>query len=161
MLGHQASIYCFGHCLDLSHHSGKGFRCERLFAIRDGMCRVLVDFDDDTIRACGNARSGNGGDEVRIAGRVGGIDHNRKMGQFLKDREGVNIRRIASRRFKGADPALAQDHARIAATQNIFACHEHLLDGSRHAALEKDRRAGFPNGPQQVEVLHVARPPRW
>ena len=85
------------------------------------------------------------------------INDDGQMREFLEHGNGVDIGGVACGGFKGADAALAKHDARVAAADDVFACHEHFFDGGRHAALEKDRRASFANGTQEVEVLHVAR----
>ena len=79
------------------------------------------------------------------------------MREFFENGNGVDVGGVARGSFKSADAALAQHDARVAAADNVFACHQHFFDGGRHAALEKNGRAGFTDGAQQIEVLHVAR----
>src|SRR5690242_18508581 len=52
MLRDQLTIHRLCNRLELLHHLGKGLRGERLLAIRDGMCGVVMHFDDDTICTC-------------------------------------------------------------------------------------------------------------
>ena len=116
-----------------------------------------MNFDNETIGTGGDACSGDGRDECGVTRGMTRVDDDRKVRKFFEDGHGVDVGGVAGGGFKGADAALAQDDAMIAAVEDVFACHQHFFDGGRHAAFEEHRRAGIAEGTQQVEVLHVAR----
>ena len=74
MLRNKTTIDRFGNRLDLLHHFGKCLRGERLLAIGDRMCGIVVYFNNNTICAGSNTRSCNGGDIIGVARGMRRID---------------------------------------------------------------------------------------
>ena len=68
MLQYQTTIHRFRHGPHLLHHFGKRLERERLLAIGDGVCRIIMHFDDDAVGARRDAGFCNCRNVTGIAG---------------------------------------------------------------------------------------------
>ena len=98
----------------------------------------------------------SGGDEAAPAGRVAGVDDHRQVGHLLQRRDRGDVQREAVGRLERPDPALAQDHVRVALLEDVLRRHQQLLERRGQAALDQRRLAGAADLAQQRVVLHVA-----
>ena len=94
-------------------------------------------------------------DEPALAGRVARVDDHRQVGQVVEERDGRQVERVAGVRLEGPDAALAQDHVRVAAADDVLGAHQPLLDRRAEAALEHHRPGDPADRGQERVVLHV------
>ena len=66
-----------------------------------------MNLDHQPIGADGDGGSAQRRNQTPLAGGVGGIEYNRQMSQFIQDRHGSYVERVARRGFKSPDAALA------------------------------------------------------
>ena len=136
--GHQSSH----HRRDLPHllhQLVKLFRVQRLDAIGQGLVGVVVDFDDQSVRANRNRRARQRSNFVPFSSAVAWIDHDGQMAEPLHRRHQAKIKRVAGVVGKGPHPAFTQDHFIIALAHDILGRHQKFFQRGRHAAFEQDR----------------------
>ena len=75
------------------------------------------------------------------------VGDDRQVGEFVDDRDGGDVERVARVGLEGADAALAEDDVVVAAGQDVFGRQQPLLNRRRHAALEQDRLADLRRAP--------------
>jgi hypothetical protein len=102
----KAAAHDLGDLTNLLDHGGKFFRLEGLFTIGNRMRRIRMDFDDKSIRARGNTRACDRGDIIRMTRGMGWIEDHRQMSKVFQNGNGIDIGRVASGCFKGADTTL-------------------------------------------------------
>src|SRR5579862_2361307 len=140
----------------LLHQFVKLLGVQGLDAIGHGPVGVVVDFNDQSVRAHGDGSARQWRDLVAFAGAMAGIDHNGKVAEPLYSRHDAEVESIAGVVSEGTDSALAQDHFVIALAHHVLGCHKEFFKSSGHAALEQHRNAGAPRPLEQGIVLHVA-----
>src|SRR5437870_4948316 len=121
------------------------------------MFGVVVDFEQQTVRARGNRRAGHGRNLVAPAGPVRRVGQNGQVRKLLDYGNSGDIQSVARGRFKGADSALAEDHVVVAAGHDVFGAEQPFLDGGRHTALQQHRLVYNAQGAQKMVILHIAR----
>ena len=102
------------------------------------------------------AASDSGVDEVAAAGGVARVDDHRQVRELLQHRHRGEVEREAVGGLEGADPALAQQHVRVALLEHVLGRHQQLLERRGQPALDQHRLAGAADLGQQRVVLHVA-----
>ena len=78
------------------------------------MLGIGMDFDDQAISPGRNPGPRDGGNIIRVASAVAGVENDGQVRKVFEDRNGVDIGGIARGGFKGADAALAQHHLLVA-----------------------------------------------
>src|SRR5436305_13703664 len=81
-----------------------------------------------------------------------------KMCEALQNGHGGDVHRVPGAGLKGPDATSAKNDLIVAAGHDVLGGKQQLFYSGRYAALEEDRFAGLAQLPQQVEVLHIARP---
>ncbi len=77
--------------------------------------------------------------------------------ELVNDRDGRNIKSVASIGFERANSALAQDDIVVSTSHNVFGGEQQLFQCRSNAPFEQNRLFDFPQFTQQIEILHVAR----
>ena len=121
------------------------------------MGRIVVNLDDQAVRAGGHCGQRHGVDEVVHTGAMAGIHHHGQVGQLVQHWNRGDIQRVAGGGFESADTALAENDIFVAAGHDVLGAHQQFLDGVGKAALEQDGLADLTQLLEQLEVLHVAR----
>src|SRR5260370_4564034 len=93
----------------LPHQLAELFRIERLRAVAQRVVRIVVDLDEQPVRAGGYRGSRHGSDLIAASSAMRWIAYDGQMGELLHHRDGGDIHGIARVRFEGADAALAED----------------------------------------------------
>jgi len=75
----------------------------------------------------------------------------------VEHRHRVQVEGVARARLERADAALTEDHVVVALAHDVLGCHEELVDGAGHAALQEDWRLSLANLLEQREVLGIPR----
>src|SRR5438067_6658750 len=97
----------------------------------------MVYFDQKTISASGDRRASHRRDFVSPACSVRRIDQNRKMRQFLDDRNRRDIERISRVILEGADSALTEHHIVVATGHDVLRRQQPLLNCRRRPTLQQ------------------------
>ena len=129
---------------------------ELLRAVADRLLGRGVHLDDDPVGAGRGGGHRERGDEAAAAGRVARVHDHGQVGELLEHRYRGDVQREAVGRLEGADPALAQDHVRVALLEDVLRRHQQLLERRGQAALDQRGLAGAADLAQQRVVLHVA-----
>ncbi len=138
------------------HEVLQRFGGDGLGAIGEGVFGVVVGFDDEAVGTGGDGGFAHVGDEVGVAGALGGVDDDGEVGDavdFGDDGEGEGVAAVG---FKGADAAFAEDDVGVALGHDVLGGEHEFFEGGGEAAFEEDGFAGIANGPEEVVVLHVA-----
>jgi len=109
---------------------------------------MWVHFYDQAIRSSGYPGASNGRYVSPIAGAVAGIEDNRQVGEFLENRDGIDIRGVPCCHFECTDAAFAQHDAAISVRENVFSGHKQLFYSGHHAALDHHRMLALAYGVQ-------------
>jgi hypothetical protein len=139
-----------------AHHVFEGFGGDGLGAVGEGVFGVVVGFDDEAVGAGGEGGFAHVGDEVGVAGALGGVNDDGEVGDavdFGDDGEGEGVAAVG---FEGADAAFAEDDVGVAAGHDVFGGEEEFIEGGGEAALEEYGFLLIADGVEEVVVLHVA-----
>ena len=79
-----------------------------------------MNLDQQSVRSRCDSSSGHRRNLVAATSAVRGVDHNGKVGEFLYNRYGRNVQRVASVVLKGSNATLAQHDLMVSAGENIF-----------------------------------------
>ena len=88
------------------HQLAEHARLDGLAAVAQGVGRIVVHFDDKTVRADGDGRARERLDHPPLAGGMARVDDHRQMAEPFDSGDGAQIERISRIRFKCADAAL-------------------------------------------------------
>ena len=121
------------------------------------MCRIVVYFDHQAVRARGNSSLGQRLDHPVDTACMARVNNDRQVAHALEHRHSGDVQRVAGVLLIGADTALAQDNVLISACHDVLGGHQKFLHGVGEAALEQDGLFGLAQLFEQFEVLHVAR----
>ncbi len=102
------------------HHIWEGFGGVGLGAVGEGVFGVVVGFDDEAVGAGRDGGFAHVGDEVGVAGALGGVDDDGEVGDavdFGDDGEGEGVAAVG---FEGADAAFAEDHVGVSGGDDVF-----------------------------------------
>ena len=94
--------------------------------------------------------------QSRRPGRVARVDDDRQVGELAQRRDRQQVEGEPVGGLERADPALAEDHVRVALLEHVLRRHQQVVEGRRQPALEQHRLAAAPDLGQQLVVLHVA-----
>ena len=94
-----------------------------------------MDFDEEAVRAGGDAGHRDRRNEPRDPHRMRRIDDNRKMRHFLEQGDDGNVEQVASRRIKRPDATFAQNDALVSAEHHVFGGEQPLLHRCGETAL--------------------------
>ena len=70
-------------------HFSEGFGSKGLCAVGSGFFGFGVDFDNESVCACGDPGLSNGLNVLGFAGAVTGVEDDREVGERFQDRNGV------------------------------------------------------------------------
>ena len=104
----------------LGHYLGEHRRRQRLRAVRPGLLRARVYFNDQPIGADGYRRFRRRTNETPPAGCVGGIDYDGKMAEFVQQRDGCEVQGVARGSFEGSNAALTQDDLIVSVRRDVL-----------------------------------------
>jgi hypothetical protein len=96
------------------HQSRELAEVELLLSVGQRRVGIRMDLDHHAIGADRDATHRERRHEPALAGRVARIDDDQQVAQAVEHRHGREVHRVAHRRLERPDPALAQDHVRIA-----------------------------------------------
>ena len=128
----------------LRHQLIELIRIQRLHAVRQRLVRLMMDFDDQAIRADRHRGPRKRSDFVSLAGAVAGINNNRQVAEPLHRRDHAQVERVASVVGESAHAALAQNHVVVAFAHHVLGRHQKFFQRRRHAALHHHRRFERP-----------------
>ncbi len=129
---------------------------ERLRPVADRGLRVRVDLHDDPVGAHRGGCQRQRQHEVAPPGGVARVDDDRQVRELLEHRHRRQVERVAVGGLERADPALAQQHVRVALLEDVLRRHQQLVERRGDPALEQRRAPGAADLGQQRVVLHVA-----
>ena len=122
----------------LAHQGVELLRVERLRAVAERGLGVVVDLDDQAVRAGADGCLGQGGHQRVNPSGMAGVHNNGKMAHLLHQRNRGDVQCIAGGCLKGADAALAEDDIGVPRSQDVFRAHEEFLQRVGEAPLEQD-----------------------
>ncbi len=154
----QRSPHGAGDAGDVVHEGAEGVDCQSLLAVGAGAGGLVVDLDEQAIGAGGDGAAGEGADEACVAGGVRRVDDHRQPAAHLQQRQRRQVEREAHTVLERADAALAEDHRRVARSEDVVGSAEQLVDGAAEPALQQHRAADAAEAPQQGNVLHATGP---
>src|SRR5215813_13143899 len=109
-----------GNNSELCHQLRESFGFEGLSAIGKRMLRIVVHFDQQTVRTRGDRSARHRRNFVAPAGSVRRISPHRQMRKFLDNRYCSNVKGVAGVGFECTDSALAQDYIVISPGEDVF-----------------------------------------
>src|SRR3954447_2546989 len=104
---------------DVARVVGEPGRLERLRAVAERGLGVLVDLDDDPVRADGGGRARQRLDEAAVAGGVARVDDHRQVRVELQPRHGAEVEREAGGGLERADAALAEHDRLVSLLEDV------------------------------------------
>src|SRR6185436_13659360 len=134
----------------------KFFEIELLESVRERLVRPVVDLDHETVRPHGQRGLRAGQHDVLSAERMAQVHDHGERDLLFQEWNGRDVEREPGGPLERADAALAEDHAIIAAGQDVLRREEQLLEGRHECALQEDRLADAADGFEQLRVVHVS-----
>ena len=113
--------------IDFFHQMVEHFWRQGLGTVAEGLLRVIVDLDHETIGSGCDSCHGKRLHHEADACRMARVDDDRKMGLFLLHRDRGDIQRISVGSLKGADAAFAEDDFFISACHDVLRTHQKLV----------------------------------
>ena len=95
-----------------------------------------MDFDHECVRAGSEGGEGHLWNKFAQSDRVCWVDNYWQMGFGFQERNCAKVERVAGRRLKRTNPALAENHVHVALAQDVFGAHDQVIDCSAESALE-------------------------
>ena len=71
------------------HELGELIEVKGLGAVGEGMGGVVMDFNDEAVRADRDGGFGQGNNKFAASGSVAGVDNNREVAEFFDGRDGA------------------------------------------------------------------------
>ena len=142
---------------DAIRELGELARIELLVRIGESRCGIRVRLDDEAVGPRRDRCETGVGDELATPGGVARIREHREMRQTLECRDAADVEAVSRIRFECPDPALAQDHVRVALEQDRLGGEQELLERGRHPALHEDGEARGAGGAKERGDVHVPR----
>src|SRR2546423_9202590 len=125
----EAAAYCWGDDAQLGHELIELAGLEGLRAVGKSVIGIVVDFDEQAVRARGYGGAGHGRNFVTASGAVGGIGEHGEMREFFDDGNGGDVECVARVGLESPDTALAENHVVIAAGENVLGAEQELFHG--------------------------------
>src|SRR2546429_375493 len=116
-----------------------------------------MNFDEQSVGANGDGRTGERQNLVTLPGAMAGVDENGQVAALFDRRDDREVQSVARKVRKGPNAALAQHHVVVALGEEVLRGHEKFIEGGGHAALEKNGLLGAAGALEEREILHVAR----
>ena len=97
-----------------------------------------MNFHHDAIRTCGDSGARQWPDKMALPGRMGSIDHNRKMRDAPHSRNRSQIERVACVLREGANASLTKHDVVVSFSHDVLSRQQPLIKSCSQSALEQD-----------------------
>src|SRR5436309_10855252 len=88
------------------HYLGEHRRRQRLRAVRPGLLRARMNLDNQAVGADRYSSLCSGTNQAPAARRMGRIDNHGQMTQFVQQRDGCKVQRVARCSLEGSNASL-------------------------------------------------------
>jgi hypothetical protein len=136
---------------------GKLFGKNGLHAVGKRLIGLVMDFDEQAIRANRDGSAGKRQNFVALACAVAGIDKDRQVTALLDGGDDGEVERVAGKIGERSNASLAQHHIVITFGEDVFRGHQEFVERGGHTPFQENGLFGVAGALEEREILHVAR----